>query len=65
VIGVPRELACRKCRALNSGRKCSVCGSGDLTENWSGIVIVLSVESSEIAKKLEVENPGRYALEIR
>lgn len=62
---MPRELACRKCKALNSGRKCSVCGSNDLSENWSGVVIVLDVENSEVAKRLEVTNPGRYAIEVR
>ncbi|MFP3278657.1 MAG: transcription elongation factor subunit Spt4, partial [Candidatus Micrarchaeota archaeon] len=31
---------------------------------WSGYVVILDVENSEIAKKLNIKVNGRYALNI-
>ena len=62
---MPKELACRECRALTTGKKCPVCGSTNLTENWSGVVIILDPENSEVAKMMGVAKPGRYAVEVR
>ncbi len=56
--------ACRECkRIVEEGDECVVCGSKDLTRNWKGIVIVWDVES-EIAKKLGITAPGKYALQV-
>ena len=56
--------ACRVCRRIvEEGNECAVCGSKDLTRNWKGIVIIWDVDS-EIAKKLGIEAPGKYALSI-
>jgi DNA-directed RNA polymerase subunit E" len=59
-----KELACRKCRTLTTAGRCPECGSTDLTRSWQGIVIVLD-PSSEIAKKMDIEKPGKYAIKVR
>ncbi|MCC6016962.1 MAG: DNA-directed RNA polymerase, subunit E'' [Desulfurococcaceae archaeon] len=58
--------ACIKCRALvkPEEEKCPICGSNEFTFEWSGIVIVLDSEKSEVAKMLNIKTPGRYALKI-
>ena len=59
-----KELACRKCRALTTGKTCPICGSSDLTENWSGLVLIVDPENSEIAKIIGIKEKGRYALNV-
>ncbi len=59
--------ACRKCKAILSADdvKCPYCGSTDLTDDWDGMVIVIS-EESEVLKLVEgIDKPGKYAIQIR
>jgi len=61
---MPKEFACRKCKALTSGKICPVCSSIDLTSRWSGLIIVLDPEKSKVAKMLNLKSKGRYAIEV-
>ena len=45
--------------------KRQICGTSDLAEGWSGLLIILDAERSEIAKKLGVDIPDRFALKVR
>jgi DNA-directed RNA polymerase subunit E" len=47
------------------GQNCPICGTSDLAEEWSGLVIILDAERSEIAKKLGVDIPDKFALKVR
>ncbi|MEQ9714876.1 MAG: transcription elongation factor subunit Spt4 [Candidatus Asgardarchaeia archaeon] len=57
--------ACRRCHALTTGSRCPICKSTDLTTDFSGIVIINNPENSIIAKKLNIKQPGMYALKVR
>lgn len=59
--------ACRKCKALvdHDTSTCPHCGSSSFTEDWEGLVIIVDVERSKVAKFLDVSRPGRYAIKIR
>jgi DNA-directed RNA polymerase subunit E" len=46
------------------GNVCPVCGSTQLTTKWSGSIVVIDAEKSEIAKKLEIKVDGTYAINI-
>lgn len=59
-----RELACRKCRAITIGKVCSICKSSDLTRDWSGIILIVKPENSQVAKTLEITHKGKYALKV-
>ncbi len=59
-----REHACKKCRALSSGRVCPICGSTDLSSEWSSLIIIIDPEKSEVAKTLNISKSGRYALKV-
>jgi DNA-directed RNA polymerase subunit E" len=37
----------------------------DLSEDFSGLIIILDPEDSEIAQKLNVTRAGQYALKVR
>lgn len=56
--------ACKKCRAIVlKGTVCPVCKSTDLTSSFQGIVVIFDAES-EIAKKLGITTPGKYAVKV-
>lgn len=62
---MPTSKACKKCRRIiEKGNVCPVCKSTDLTTNWKGFVIVIDPLNSEIAKKLGIKLPGKYALRL-
>ncbi len=59
--------ACRRCHALvpRDATRCPVCGSTEFSDNWEGVVIVIDLEKSILAKRLEISRPGRYAVRVR
>ncbi len=58
------EMACRKCKAVTTGKICPVCKSSDLTPDWSGIVLVVDPTNSEISKTLGITKKGKYAIKV-
>ena len=59
-----RELACRKCRMLTTEKACPNDGSTELSNEWSGLIIIINAEKSQVAKTLGIVKPGRYALKV-
>lgn len=62
------RLVCREChRVLDGGdlQQCPHCGSTSLTEDWAGYVVIAHPERSEIAREMDVDEPGKYALKVR
>ncbi|MCX8197484.1 MAG: DNA-directed RNA polymerase, subunit E'' [Candidatus Micrarchaeota archaeon] len=58
--------ACKKCKLLVSEEdKCPICQTSELTEKFSGQLIVIDPEKSQIAQKLGAKLAGRYAIKIR
>jgi DNA-directed RNA polymerase subunit E" len=39
-------------------------GPNNLSEHWTGLIIVLDPENSSVAKTLGVKDAGRYALRV-
>lgn len=60
-----RPRACRICKIITEENACPICRSTDLSEDFSGLLIILDPENSELAKKIEIKEEGRYALRIR
>jgi DNA-directed RNA polymerase subunit E" len=58
--------ACKNCRYIiyTNDKVCPKCG-GELSEKFSGMVIVLDPERSEIAKVVEVNAVGSYAIKVK
>jgi DNA-directed RNA polymerase subunit E" len=36
-----------------------------LSDDWSGLVVIMDAENSEVAKRMGINAPGRYALRVR
>ncbi|PSH01587.1 MAG: DNA-directed RNA polymerase subunit E'' [Nanohaloarchaea archaeon QH_8_44_6] len=60
------EKACKQCnRIVEDATECPVCKNNDLSESWSGLVVIYDSEDSEIAERLEIQTPGKYAIRTR
>jgi len=60
---VPR--ACRTCKVITDENVCPICKGTELSDDYSGLLIVLDPENSLLAEKLEAKEAGSYALKIR
>ncbi len=59
-----REMACRKCKFVTTGKVCPSCKSSDLTPDWYGVVLVVDPQTSRIARTLGITAKGKYALKV-
>ncbi len=56
--------ACRVCKVVTEQNTCPVCKGSDLSEDYSGFVIILDPRS-QLAEKMKLTEAGQYALKIR
>ena len=59
-----KEMDCRKCKFVTTGKVCPVCKSSDLTPDWSGVALVVDPSHSQIARTLGITEKGKYALRV-
>lgn len=59
-----REMACRKCKFVTTGKVCPACKSSDLTPDWTGIALVVEPDGSQIASTLGITSRGKYAIKV-
>ncbi|HPX77183.1 MAG TPA: transcription elongation factor subunit Spt4 [Methanobacterium sp.] len=56
--------ACTRCHRIMEDDRCAICNVSS-SRNWSGFLIIIDPEKSDIAKELKIELPGEYALRVR
>ncbi|HOT94946.1 MAG TPA: transcription elongation factor subunit Spt4 [Methanoregulaceae archaeon] len=56
---------CRECHRLVEGETCVMCGTANLSTDWSGYLVVIDPRHSQVAKKVNISTAGRYALKVR
>lgn len=57
--------ACRNCRMISYTEKvCPKC-NGELSDKFSGTIIILDPERSEVAKIAEINSVGTYAMRVK
>ncbi len=59
------EKACRNCHFLTTADICPNCKRTALSREWVGELIVVDPQHSELAKRMGISKPGRYALRVR
>jgi DNA-directed RNA polymerase subunit E" len=59
------EKACRECYTLTATAMCPKCKTANLSDDFSGLVIIIDPAESEIAKAMRIKEKGRYALRVR
>jgi len=60
-----RPRACRTCKIITEENACPICRSTDLSDDFSGLLIILDPENSQLAEKIDLKEEGKYALRIR
>lgn len=61
-----REKACRNCHRIVTNQSiCPYCKTHTLSDDFAGLIIIIDSQKSEIAKKLQITQPGRYAFRVR
>jgi DNA-directed RNA polymerase subunit E" len=60
-----QQTVCRQCHRVVDGEVCVVCNTSNLSEDWAGYLVIIDPKRSEIAKKMNLDLPGRYALKVR
>ena len=58
-----RVQVCRNCKRFTTEKSCPTCQSTNLSTSWKGLVVITDA-SSEVAKKLNITEKGRYALYV-
>ncbi len=59
------EKACTNCHFLTRENVCPRCKNTVLSDDYSGIAIIIEPEGSAIAKAMGIKEKGRYALKVR
>jgi DNA-directed RNA polymerase subunit E" len=57
--------ACRVCKIITEDPSCPICRGTDLSDDYSGLLVVVKPEGSQLAQKMGIKEAGRYALKIR
>ena len=60
-----KKKVCKKCRIVTKTDKCPICNGTDLTTSWNGRIIIINHEKSEIAKKININSDGEYAIKVK
>lgn len=58
------ERACSRCRCVTFDKVCPLCKT-ETSSDWTGLIVVLNPDESDLAKELNISFPGRYALKVR
>lgn len=58
--------ACKNCRYIVETKEkvCPKC-QGELSEKYAGMIVVLDPEHSEVAKLVELNVKGKYAIRVK
>ena len=59
------DKACRECHLISDGSICPACNSSNMSDDFSGIVVIIDPEGSAIARAMKIKEKGHYALRVR
>ncbi len=58
-----KNKVCRNCKRFTIEKACPICKSNNMSVTWKGIVFILNTEG-EVARKLNINEEGKYALYV-
>jgi len=50
---------------ISAGPVCPNCKSTNLSDDWTGFVVVLEPAGSEVARLMQIKVPGKFAIRVR
>jgi DNA-directed RNA polymerase subunit E" len=61
-----KEKACRMChKVITDKTQCPDCKTYTLSDDFTGIVWIFSLDDNQIATRLNITKAGKYALKVR
>ncbi len=60
-----RKKVCKKCKVFVDGSECPLCKGNQFSTNWQGRINVTNANKSDIAKKMNINADGEYAIKCR
>ncbi len=60
-----KDKACKVCKVIYEGDRCPKCESKEFTDSYKGKIYILDCEKSEIAKKINLNSNGKFAIKTR
>ncbi|MEM4605616.1 MAG: transcription elongation factor subunit Spt4 [Candidatus Pacearchaeota archaeon] len=60
-----KEKACLNCKRIYTEQKCPNCGETQFTNVFKGEVEIFEPEKSIVAKKLNINSKGKFAIKIK
>jgi DNA-directed RNA polymerase subunit E" len=68
---VRQPFACGECNRIlpdpekkSEPPQCANCPNAPVTTDWQGFVVIMHPDRSEVAKRLNINSPGNYALKV-
>ncbi len=59
------KKACKKCKLFVDGPTCPICKANQFTDVWKGKIYIKDAAHSEIAKNLNIDQKGEYAIKLK
>ena len=59
------KKVCKKCLVFVQGHECPICKGKQFSNNWQGRITITDATKSVIAKKIDIDVKGEYALKAR
>jgi len=59
------KKACKNCRRITEESVCPICQGTELSTRWRGLAVIINPVKSLVAKKLEIDQKGEYALIVQ
>jgi len=60
-----KKKVCKKCKVFVDGETCPICKRNTFSTNWQGRIYFMDVANSTIAKNINVELKGEYAIKVK
>jgi DNA-directed RNA polymerase subunit E" len=60
-----KKKVCKKCKIFVTGETCPICKRNTFSTNWQGRIYFMDVANSTIAKKINVDLKGEYAIKVK
>ena len=59
-----KRKLCKNCRIFVDGKECPICKGTQFVTTWKGRIYLLDANKSEIAKALNMNVKGEYAIKV-
>ncbi len=60
-----KKKVCKKCKMFVEGDQCAICKTETFSTNWMGRFTIIDPKKSMVAKKMNIQHKGEYAIKVR